>query len=337
MLHSIGFVLHWGLLGLTLSLLGILARRTQEVVRTLEAQTRSLTQGQQKVQSLAGRMRNGATELLAVVQQLRTSAANQNEGVSRQAAALQQAQETVDELRQTSRLTAEKSRQVAASASEADQAGRVGTEALEATMSSLEEIRAEVGEMAQRIRGLDEHTREIAGIVETVKGLADQSNMLALNAAIEAVRSGEHGKGFGVVAREVRSLADQSIEATARIREILATLSSSTREVAELSRSGEERVRSSLDEVRASGNQLRRLATLVQETGGTMRTITAAVAQQDVGTNQIATAVGDLSVQMQRTLQSVQQTEEVSRSVQRLAEGLSEGLVEVPALPTARA
>jgi methyl-accepting chemotaxis protein len=268
-------------------------------------------------------MTTGATELLTVVQQLRSSAEVQNEGVSRQAAALRQAEATITEIRQTSQLAAEKAQQVANASSEADAAGREGARALEGTLAGLEVIHSEVAEMSSRIQALEERNREIAGIVETVKGLADQSNMLALNAAIEAVRSGEHGKGFAVVAREVRTLADQSIEATRRIREILDSVGENMRATAEMSRSGERRVRSSVDEVRASGEQLAKLALIVSETGGSVRQITMAVAQQDAGTHQIATAVADLSVQMEKTLRAVQDTEAVSRAVQKLAEGMS--------------
>ena len=96
--------------------------------------------------------------------------------------------------------------------------------------------------MARQIRELEERTRQIALITTTVKDLADQSNMLALNAAIEAVRSGEHGKGFGVVAREIRTLADQSIRATNSVRSILEDIGTAIRDTVIISEKGAERV-----------------------------------------------------------------------------------------------
>jgi methyl-accepting chemotaxis protein len=320
---SFGNVTHWGYLALTLSLLAVVARRSIEVVRALETHTRQLEERQHEVRSLAQRMGSGAGELATVVQQLRSSSDQQTEGVSRQAAALQEAEQTVREIRRSSKMTAEKASALAASADNAEQVGREGTAALERTLSDLAAIRTEVSDMARRILALDERTREVSGIVDSVKDLADQSNMLAINAAIEAARSGESGRGFGVVAREMRGLADQSIQATHRIRAVLDGVSKSMREAAQSSEKGDERVRQSLDAVRTSSAQFQELAVIIADTGSSVRQITAAVSAQDAGTHQMAQAIQELSGQMQRTLKTVQETQEATRSVQSLAESMA--------------
>ncbi|MCP3102852.1 methyl-accepting chemotaxis protein [Myxococcus sp. K15C18031901] len=320
---NFGNVTHWGYLALTLSLLAIVARRSMEVVRSLEAYTHKLEERQQEVRNLAERMGTGAGELATVVQQLRSTSDQQTEGVSRQAAALQEAEQTVKEIRRSSQMTAEKASALASSAESAEQVGREGTAALERTLSDLAAIRTEVSEMARKILALDERTREVSGIVDSVKDLADQSNMLAINAAIEAARSGESGRGFGVVAREMRGLADQSIRATHRIREVLNGVSASMREAAQSSEKGDERVRLSLDAVRTSSAQFQQLAIIIGDSSASMRQITAAVSAQDAGTQQMAMAIQELSGQMQRTLKTVQETQEATRSVQGLAESMS--------------
>ncbi|MCY1032651.1 methyl-accepting chemotaxis protein [Corallococcus sp. BB11-1] len=315
--------LHWGFFSLTLSLVGIVGSRSSRVMRSLEKHTRGLEERRKEVRQLADSMGSGAGELAAVVQQLRATSEEQTHGISRQATALQQLEHTVEEIRQSSHVTADKARIMAASAETAEQVGRDGGEAVERTLTDLSAIRAEVSAMAGHILALDARTREIAGIVDVVKALADQSNMLALNAAIEAVRSGDSGKGFGVVAREMRSLADQSIHATQRIREVLDGVSASMREAAKASEQGEQRVSGSLDAVRTSGEQLQRLASIIKDTSSSVRQITAAVAQQDMGTHQIAQAIQELSGQMQRTLKVVDETQNVTHSVQSLAQRLS--------------
>ncbi|NMO15891.1 methyl-accepting chemotaxis protein [Pyxidicoccus fallax] len=320
---NFGNVTHWGYLALTLSLLSVVARRSIEMVRALELHTKQLEERQHEVRSLAERMGTGAGELATVVQQLRSSSDQQTEGVSRQAAALQEAEQTVKEIRRSSLMTAEKASALAASAENAEQVGREGTAALERTLSDLAAIRTEVSEMARRILALDERTREVSGIVDSVKDLADQSNMLAINAAIEAARSGESGRGFGVVAREMRGLADQSIQATHRIRAVLDGVSKSMREAALSSEKGDERVRQSLDAVRTSSAQFQELAIIIADTGASVRQITAAVSAQDAGTHQMAQAIQELSGQMQRTLKTVQETQEATRSVQSLAESMA--------------
>ncbi|RKH13667.1 chemotaxis protein [Corallococcus sp. CA053C] len=314
---------HWGFLALTLSLVGIVARRSSLVVRSLAEHAQQLDARRKEVHNLAESMGSGAGELAAVVQQLRTTSEEQTLGISRQASALQELEQTVQEIRQGSHITADKARLLAASAERAEQVGREGGEAIDRTLTDLAAIRTEVSEMAARILALDERTREVSGIVNDVKTLADQSNMLAINAAIEAVRNGDSGKGFGVVAREMRSLADQSIRATQRIRDVLDGVSASMREAAKMSEQGEARVQVSLNAVRNSGSQLQKLASIIGDTSGSVRQITEAVAQQDTGTHQIAQAIQELSGQMRSTLKVVEETQTVTRSVQTLAESMS--------------
>ncbi|MCP3142748.1 methyl-accepting chemotaxis protein [Pyxidicoccus sp. QH1ED-7-1] len=319
-----GTQVHWGFLALVLSLVGVVGRRSALLVQALAGHTRQLEERRVEVRQLAERMGSGSGELAAVAQQLRTTVEEQTSGISRQATALQQLEQTVEEIRQGSHVTADKARLLAASAETAEEVGREGGAALERTLVDLAAIRAEVSEMASRILSLDTRTREISGIVDAVKTLADQSNMLAINAAIEAVRNGDSGKGFGVVAREMRSLADQSIQATHRIREVLDGLGVSVRETATLSEQGVLRVRGSLDAVRTSGVQLQKLSGIISDTSSNVRQISAAVAQQDVGTHQIAQAIQELSGQMQRTLKVVEETRTVTHSVQTLAESMAD-------------
>ena len=315
--------MHWGFFAVAVSLVAIVARRSAEVVRALAEYTHQLDARRKDVRLLAEGMGRGADELAAVVQQLHTSSEEQTVGISRQAAALRELEATVEEIRQGSHLTADKARVLAASAESAEAVGREGGAALERTLTDLAAIRAEVSGMASRILALDERTREVSSIVDDVKTLADQSNMLAINAAIEAVRNGDSGKGFGVVAKEMRRLADQSIRATERIRDVLDGVSMSMREAAQMSEQGEGRVQVSLDAVRNSGAQLQKLAAIIGDTSGSVRQITQAVAQQDSGTHQIAQAIQELSGQMQRTLQAVEETRTVTQSVQTLAEVMS--------------
>ena len=168
-------------------------------------------------------------------------------------------------------------------AERADDIGRSGEQAIEQTLGGLTEIRSQVDAIAQKIGELAERTRQIGLITETVKDLADQSNMLALNAAIEAVRSGEHGKGFSVVAREIRSLADQSIQATNRVREILEDITAAIRTAVAITEKGSQKMESSLIQVRTSGENLRELSGIVKENSAAVRQIAAAVNQQNAG------------------------------------------------------
>src|SRR3989449_10252005 len=163
-------------------------------------------------------------------------------------------------------MAAEKAHAVLGAAQRADEVGRSGENALTQCLNELEEILSHLDAISRTMTELGDSTARIAGMTGVVKDLADQSNMLALNAAIEAVRSGEHGKGFAVVAREIRSLADQSIQATQRVREILLDISRSIDEVVTISAAGRRLTEAGLSEVRSAGQTMLALSAMVKDT-----------------------------------------------------------------------
>jgi methyl-accepting chemotaxis protein len=276
-----------------------------------------------KLREIPSSLQESTRLLTKSVDHLSTSTSEQQRTISRQAAALQEAQVTMQEIKQTSLLAAQKSEAVLRVAERADEIGRAGEAAIESSLNGLTDIREQVTEIAEKITGLTERTRQIGLITETVKDLADQSNMLALNAAIEAVRSGQHGKGFAVVAREIRSLADQSIQATNRVREILEDISSAIRAAVSITEKGAEKMEGGLVQVRASGESLGELSTIVKENSAAVRQIAAAVSQQNAGIAQISAAVTELNTLMQDTVTRLNATTEAADTLKDVAESVS--------------
>jgi methyl-accepting chemotaxis protein len=260
-------------------------------------------------QELVKKLREIPANLHASVQLLHQAVSNlgratteHGETLTKQAVALQETQVTAQEIKQTSVLAAQKADAVLQVVERADEIGRTGEAALDQSLSGLNDIRASVEEIAQKIALLSERTTQIGGITETVKDLADQSNMLALNAAIEAVRSGEHGKGFAVVAREIRSLADQSVTSTRRVSEILGEISRAIDGAVSITETGERRMEAGIRQIKTSGENLRELSTIVKGNASAVRQIAAAVSQQNAGIAQIFAAVTDMSKMMDDTL-----------------------------------
>jgi methyl-accepting chemotaxis protein len=235
--------------------------------------------------------------------------------ITRQAAALHETQSTAQEIKQTSQVAAQKAEVVLKVAEQADSIGRSGESAIEHSLGGLTDIRAQFQEVARCIRELNERTMQIGSITQTVKDLADQSNMLALNAAIEAVRSGEHGKGFAVVAREIRSLADQSIQATNRVQEILDGTNHAIRTAVSITETGGERMEGGLQQVKESGENLHELSKIVKESTQGVRQIAAAVSQQNAGITQIFTAVIDQNKMMEETTSRLSATRDAAKLV----------------------
>ncbi|WP_141607814.1 methyl-accepting chemotaxis protein [Myxococcus sp. AB022] len=283
----------------------------------------SFSQMVERLREVTVNLQQAAVALTQSTKHLNSSSTDQAQTISRQAAALQETQVTAQEIKQTSMLAAQKAESVLSVAERADTLAKSGEASIELTMAGLNDIRAQVGEIAQKIVELGERTQQIGGITQTVKDLADQSNMLALNAAIESVRSGEHGKGFGVVAREIRALADQSIEATTRVRELLDDIANQVTLAVRITERGAERMESGLAQVRTSGQNLRELSSIVQDNAAAVRQIAAAVSQQNVGINQITLAVNDLSKMMDETVARIGSTGEAATTLQIISEQLS--------------
>ena len=262
----------------------------------------------EKLKEIPSSLRDSVGLLSTAVNDLSQNTREQGRTIARQATALQETQVTAQEIKQTSLVAAQKAAAVLEVAERADAVGRAGEAAIEQTLAGLTDMLSAVHGISDKIAELGDRTRQIGGITDTVKSLADQSNMLALNAAIEAVRSGEHGKGFGVVAREIRSLADQSIQATTRVREILEDVSAAVSVAVTMTEKGTARVEGGLVQVRSSGESLRELSAMVKENSGAVRQITAAVSQQNAGVAQIFTAVSELSKMMDDTVKGIDAT-----------------------------
>lgn len=280
-----------------------------------------------RLNQIAVSLRISAAQLVESAERLGESSRSQNEALTRQTAALQETEVTAQEINQTARMAAQRVDEVLLTAERARELGRMGEESIERTHGSLVEIGGEVSEMANRIRALGERARQIDGITTTVKELADQSNMLALNAAIEAVRSGEHGRGFAVVAREIRTLADQSIQATSSVRTILTEVVDAIRVVVNLTESGSEKVQASIGEAQTSGESLKELSGIFRSNADNMRQISASVAQQSAGITQIFVAVSDLARIMDETVSQVSAADDSAKMVRQVADDVTDLVV----------
>ncbi len=278
----------------------------------------------EKLREIPSSLHEASQVLARSVGALGVTANEQRDSILRQATALDETQVTANEIRQTSAAAAQKAEHVLQVVARADEVSRAGAESLERSLSGLSEIGASVVSMAEKMEMLKERMRQIDGINITVKDLADQSNMLALNAAIEAVRSGEHGKGFAVVAREIRSLADQSIQATQRVREILLDISRSIDEAVTISAAGRRLTDTGLSEVRSAGETMLALSAMVKDTSDAVRQITASVSQQNAGISQIFSAVSDLGEGMRDTRTRLDSTGEAIDRLQNVTARVSQ-------------
>jgi methyl-accepting chemotaxis protein len=278
----------------------------------------------QRLKTIPVTLGESVSKLSQVVETLTAMTTQQAQQLSRQAAAVQQTSVTVREIEETSKLASGKAVSVVEVAARAESLGQSGQRSLNETLARLQEIQEQVQSVMGRVEALSERTGQVGEITETVKELATQSKVLALNAAIEAVKAGEQGKGFSVVAREIRGLAAESLASTERVRGILSEVQESIVAVVSGSRSGAGRIQQSTEQVRSGGEDIQKLANVVEENASAARQIAAAVSQQDAGIKQIAVAIADLNQMLTESAKALQETNDVAQELKLVAQGVSE-------------
>jgi methyl-accepting chemotaxis protein len=276
-----------------------------------------------QLSALPRTLQQSAAQLVEAGATLRQANEAQRRALTTQASTIQETNVTAQEIKQTSDLTAQRADEVLHVVRHAEALSREGTSALEQTTMGFSAIRDSVFAIRGKMERLQASAQQIGEITETVKDLADQSNMLALNAAIEAVRSGEHGKGFGVVAREIRLLADQSIRATARIRTILDEVGNAVGDAVSMTDVGSAQVEGGLDKVRTTEESLRQLSQMVKASSTAVTQITVAVSQQNAGFSQIFNAIADLSRSMDQAMDRLEATQDAAETLQSVSAQVS--------------
>ncbi len=253
-----------------------------------------------------------AAELAAVAGEVAAAA-------SQTAAATNETTATVEEVRQTALLAQERAVEASDLARQVVETSKVGELSARSNQSHFEQILADMDDVAEAIVRLDEQVQSVGDVMVTVNDLAEQSNLLAVNASIEAVKSGEAGKGFNVVAQEVKSLARQSKQAVSQVRAVLTEIQKASVVVAHAAGQAREAVDEGKDEVgRAVKNNIARVA-VGDRTAEATEQIIATSRQQIAGTEQIGQAVMSIGQAGSRTVAGIRQVEKEAEQLRQLA------------------
>lgn len=248
-------------------------------------------------------------------------------GASETAAAVSETTATIEEVRQTATLSNQKAKSLIESSHKVSDSAEKGKKSLAEVIKGMEQIDIHMNRISGTVVKLSEQNRRIGEITSTVSDIADQSNLLAVNAAIEAAKAGEHGRGFTVVAQEIRNLADQSKRATLQVKEILNEVNKSVNNAVEATDDAAKRVEAGKVLVMQSGEVIEMLAENIEEGGEVSLQISSSNHQQMAGMDQIVPAMENIKRASEQNVSGMQKAQSATHEIHTLGQTLKRILI----------
>ncbi|WP_192562111.1 methyl-accepting chemotaxis protein [Pseudomonas gozinkensis] len=230
----------------------------------------------------------------------------------------------MNEMSATAQEVARHAADAARAADDADQSAQQGEKVMQSTIHSITQMRGEIANTATVIRRLEADSGRIGKVLEVIRGIAEQTNLLALNAAIEAARAGEAGRGFAVVADEVRNLAQRTAESIIEINQIIHSVQTGAVDAAQAIDSGQTRSDESVEQVTQAGAMLERITHAVEAIRDMNRQIATAAEEQTSVAEDISRNLTEITSIASTNLDNVQRTESASQNLHGLSGQLND-------------
>ncbi len=273
----------------------------------------------EKVQTLVREVTGSISQLASAAEEMSLITGETRNGVQRQRNETEQVATAMNEMTATVQEVARHAESAAAAAQKADEQANSGRQVVQGTVNAIHKLAAEVEKAAEVIGHLEQDSDQIGGVLEVIRGIAEQTNLLALNAAIEAARAGEQGRGFAVVADEVRSLASRTQESTEEIQQMIEKLQSGARDAVQVMEQGRSMAQESVEQAGQAGQALDGITGAVDQITTMNNQIAEAARQQGEVAEEINQNVINISQVADETASGTDQLAKASDDLARLS------------------
>jgi len=265
---------------------------------------------------------NNATQLSNSAGELSIVTSESNDAMRQQQRETDQVATAVNEMSATVQEVARNAETAAAAAQDADHSSRQGKKVVDDTITEIDSLAQEIDRSTTVIHNLTQESENIGSVMDVIRGIAEQTNLLALNAAIEAARAGEQGRGFAVVADEVRTLASRTQESTQEIQTMIEKIQSGAHQATKAMEDSKSRTSSTVEQADAAGKALEEIATAVTNISDMNTQIASAAEEQNAVSEEINKSIENISAVTQVTANGTTKTSQSSDTLANLADDL---------------
>lgn len=263
---------------------------------------------------------SGSTgQLAAAAEELSAITIETNSAIERQRSETDQVATAMNEMTATVQEVASSATTAAEAAYGADSESQAGRQVVQETMDTIDQLARDVENTASIIRNLEGESENIGSVLDVIRGIAEQTNLLALNAAIEAARAGEQGRGFAVVADEVRSLASRTQSSTQEIQTMIEKLQAEARSAVTAMEQGQERAQESVAKAASAGESLQAITSAVGSINDMNAHIASAAEEQSAVADEINRNIVNISQVADQNTENATQTSKASEELAHLA------------------
>ena len=305
------------------------SRKAQEAMQQAEAasreaqsKTEAMLVAADKLEQVGGVVSSASTELSAQIEQSDRGAAESAQRLSEAATAMNEMNATVQEV-------AKNAGSASTASAETKQKAEAGAQVVEKAVHSIEQVHQMSLELKDDMAQLNEHAQDITRIMNVISDIADQTNLLALNAAIEAARAGEAGRGFAVVADEVRKLAEKTMASTNDVGNAIKAIQESTAKSMTGVDNAVERISEANELASRSGRALGEIVATVEATGDQVNAIATASEEQSAASEEINQSIVQVNDMSRQTAEAMAEAAKAVSDLAAQAQGLTDLIQEL--------